>query len=357
MNATASAYMLLSFPAGFNITAVTCQSVYGLSVSACASQSSQVLRVTGLFPNTDVYSLLSLSRVGLPGYVGEFPITVQVLNGTNGVIGQSTALFAVSTTPGSLAMTIQSVGSTTAGDITGVQFSIVPADPIPQNGNVKISLPKWNPGTQDLQNVQSMIQYSAASDRFIVGQLGYQIDCSSSAHPSLVCTVSPANPLSVSAIPASIDVLTVSGLSTTLQPGVTLSLQLGLSRFRNPPSTKPVTTIAVTSFTGSQQIIGSSTSASYQASQPANVQQVLVTPAATKINDQTSYDFQITLPLPLQVGATIRIGIPLQIGITAAGTSLLYSAAGSSPLYQAPHMAVVDPVNQIIELTGLIPSS
>lgn len=165
--------MLLTFPAGFTLTSTACQNIYGLSASTCTSQSSQVLKVTGLFPNTDVYTLLALSRVGLPSYVGEFSITVQVLNGSNSVIGQSTALFAVTTAPGSLAMTIQSEGSTKAGDVTGVQFSIVPADPIPQNGSVKISFPKWNPGTQDLQNMQSMIQYSATTDRFVVGQLGY----------------------------------------------------------------------------------------------------------------------------------------------------------------------------------------
>ena len=54
-------------------------------------------------------------------------------------------------------MSMKALGSSKVGDITGIQFTITSDDSIPKNGSLKVTIPKWNPGTQNLNNVQSLI--------------------------------------------------------------------------------------------------------------------------------------------------------------------------------------------------------
>ena len=72
------------------------------------------------------------------------------------------------------------------------------------------------------------------------------------------------------------------------------------------------------------------------------------------------FDFTVNMPLPLPVGAVIRLTIPTEVSIYAddARTQLiLTSAAGYSPLFTSPSVNILNVSSQIIEVTNLVPSS
>jgi hypothetical protein len=117
-------------------------------------------------------------------------------------------------------------------------------------GYFKVKFPKWNPGTQRVSKATSMIHYST-SDTVSNGR--YKIDCTSTSHPNLACWFLPVTPSSVSAIATAFDELYVSGFSTAISS--TLSLTISNSRFRNPSSTKPLTTLTVESYNSNNFMI------------------------------------------------------------------------------------------------------
>lgn len=55
-------------------------------------------------------------------------------------------------------------------------------------------MPKYNPGTQRLDKVQTMIRISSTTDQFNVAEMGYFIDCLSVSHPNLKCIFSETIP-------------------------------------------------------------------------------------------------------------------------------------------------------------------
>ena len=88
MNASATSYMIITFPSGFSIGSATCQGIYGFqNSSVCSGNSSQSLKVTGLFPDSDVYTLLQVNSAKLPSYVGQFSIAISVFSASNTLIG------------------------------------------------------------------------------------------------------------------------------------------------------------------------------------------------------------------------------------------------------------------------------
>lgn len=77
------------------------------------------------------------------------------------------------------------------------------------------------------------------------------------------------------------------------------------------------------------------------------------------LNRITQYDFTLTLPMPIPVGAYIDIKIPLEIGLYSdAGALLLSSAAGQVPLYKVLSETLVGSgATKKIRIGNLVPSS
>ena len=76
----------------------------------------------------------------------------------------------------------------------------------------------------------------------------YNIDCTSTAHPKLNCFLTVVSPATVAAIATTYDTLKINGFSSTIARGSTLVITTSNTRFRNPPSTKPITTITSASY-------------------------------------------------------------------------------------------------------------
>lgn len=72
-------------------------------------------------------------------------------------------------------------------------------------------------------------------------ELGFYIDCSSAAHPSIKCSVNQQKVTVTSQIPTAQDTLTIAGFASDIS--TSLIVVIMKNRFRNPPSTRPITTI------------------------------------------------------------------------------------------------------------------
>lgn len=83
----------------------------------------------------------------------------------------------------------------------------------------------------------------------------------------MVCRFLPVTPGTVSAIATTYDELYISGFSTAISS--TLQVTIANNRFRNPSSTKPLTTLVAESYTVEDRMLDQQRSAaSYQVNLP-----------------------------------------------------------------------------------------
>ena len=111
----------------------------------------------------------------------------------------------------------------------------------PADGYFELGMAKWNSGTQTVGLETSAMQYNAATD-FDVGRQGYTIPCSSPAHLGLACIFRATPVTNLGEISTARDVLQIYGLSGPIPPGGSLTVQTTGSRFRNPASTRAIST-------------------------------------------------------------------------------------------------------------------
>lgn len=100
-----------------------------------------------------------------------------------------------------------------------------------------LETPKWNYGTQTLGLQRSMFTYTAAD--YDPVEQGYRVECNSPTHPNAKCTFFVETPTSASEIATTFDKLKIS-LGDTLAPQTSVRILTEGSRFKNPPSTRPV---------------------------------------------------------------------------------------------------------------------
>lgn len=129
------------------------------------------------------------------------------------------------------------------GALCSVKVDLTVQNGVATSGYVKVKMPKWNPGTQRVSRATSMVQVYSFDTQ---SNGRYKIDCTSTAHLNIACWFLPVTPASVSAISTTYDELYISGFTTAIT--TTLSLTLTNSRFRNPASTKPLTTLIAESY-------------------------------------------------------------------------------------------------------------
>ena len=156
------------------------------------------------------------------------------------------------------------------------------------------------------------------------------------------------------------DVLKIDGLSSAITAGSTFTFQTTGSSFKNPPSTKAVSTFEAASYSSSSKGIDAQTSGiSYQVSTAATLaaSQVSINTVNSSINEPEQFNFSILMDLPLPVGAVFEITIPTEVSMYADdGTLLLTGAAGGGSLFASATVQIMDITTQRVEVTNLVPS-
>jgi len=316
----------------------------------------------GPFPTNDLYTIFTVSELTNPGYASTFTIRVRSYTNTNSEIDSSdSSPVRFTTSAGSLSVTLESGGSTVVGASTNLEVTVSVENEVDSSGYIEIYWPKWNPGTQDLSNVKSMFSYSSSD--FSSANGGYLLDCSASGQSGITCVLIVANPSSVSAIPSSIDTLRITNLARSITSSVTVNIRD--SRFRNPYSTKPITTMVARTLTSSGITIDQqSTGITYSANSASTLSSsgIDILPLSTVINGESQYDVTIYVSQPLPVGTTLQVIIPPQISLyedPPYNTILLLSSAiGYTPI--SPSLKVditsVSDASSKLELSNIVPS-
>lgn len=111
---------------------------------------------------------------------------------------------------------------------------------------------KWNWGTQKRGLERSMINYEQPNSR-----LAQVVPCESDAHPAIKCTFAKT-PVSNSDEIASVrDVLKIEGMAFSITTGTKFEFRTKNGAFKNPPTTKTISTFRAKSFMGDGSEISS----------------------------------------------------------------------------------------------------
>eukprot|EP00347_Sterkiella_histriomuscorum_P021799 403332729 len=358
--------MTLTFSEGVNLndspTTFSCSSIYGFAATtiSCLRTSATTLRVSNVFPNTDKFLIFQISNLKLPGYVSSFTVIASTLTSTNVQVDTSVGnTFKFDSTPGVLQLSLSALTTQEVGSYGNLQVTTILQNQLKSTGYFQMKFPKWNIGTQTLSQVLSMIKYSSSD---LQNGLGYKVDCEASGHPNLVCYFTSTAVTQISQISSTFDILKVSGFSSDIT--TTLQFTIKNNRFRNPSSTKPITSIIVESYNQQgNQIDLQKTQFSFQVTQAlslTNSQVAIEASGESQINRQAQYNIRITTPVPFPIGTQMLITIPSQIQISSSTSTsqiVLNSAIGFSPLYPVLQVTIEDQATQIIRLKNLVPFS
>ena len=87
-----------------------------------------------------------------------------------------------------------------------------------------------------------MISYDVLQASTSAQGVSYPVPCTSAEHPSITCTISPAEVSTVEQISTQRDQLTISGLTRSILSNQAFIFRTNDSVFHNPPTTKEITT-------------------------------------------------------------------------------------------------------------------
>ena len=137
-----------------------------------------------------------------------------------------------------MTVSIQNLGSDTVAEYTDISVTFVVSNFVEQDGTFELGIGKWNPGTPEVGLEEAMIVYDVTQP---IGTLLYSVPCSSTDHPNIQCTFSPAEVVDVEDIATARDILSVTGLNTDIQAGGSFNFRTLDSSFHNPPTTQAYT--------------------------------------------------------------------------------------------------------------------
>ena len=220
-------------------------------------------------------------------------ITSQTSGGTT--IDSSNGSFTVTATPGALGVTLTSA-TYTVGATENLKISLTLTNSISPDGKIVIVLPKWNtssPSPSSIFASGNPVCTAVTNISSIAWAFTTNIDTSSTQ-----------------------DQIIVTGTITT---GAT-SIEINITNYHNPPSTKPVTGILIYTTTNvvtnildrNDGISLTMTTAATMASSS-----VTITPTDSAIQRSTTYTFSIRVFNPLPVGWSIIITFPSEISPSA----------------------------------------
>ena len=237
-------------------------------------------------------------------------------------------------------------------EYTDISVAFTLTNEVPSNGILELGLAKWNQGTQTIGLESSSISYTIPDDE--IGANLYNIPCSATSGDLISCSFEVAPVTTIEGISTSRDLLKVSGFTSALAAGTTFTFQTTGSRFRNPPTTKTISSYTARTMDASGNEIDSySTKIVYenQVTEAALMLSDQVTIRATtgEINQEQVYTFTVTLPIPLPVGAEIELVIPTEVSIysdDARSNLILLSAQGQGNLFSSPRVEILDTTTQ-----------
>ena len=180
---------------------------------------------------------------------------------------------------------------------------------------------KWNSGTQTVGLETSQIRYNP--NNFSNLHQGYKINCSAEdssgvVHDNIACIFKVAAVSTVEQIASSRDELKVTNLASKVDAGTILTVQITDTHFRNPPSTTAIETYEASSHSRDGSFIdGQSVGIRYKIDTAAIIDssKVTIRSATGEINEEQQFDFTIYMPLPLPVGAIVKITVPTSVSI------------------------------------------
>lgn len=109
------------------------------------------------------------------------------------------------TLPGSLQTKMSNLGSDVVGDMTNIslEFTLQNGLDSPKGQYLVFNTPKWNPGTQSRNSVQSL--FSVTQSDWNSTEQAYNIPCTSAGNPNVKCYFMQTSISSVDAIANSSD--------------------------------------------------------------------------------------------------------------------------------------------------------
>ena len=125
---------------------------------------------------------------------------------------------------------------------------------MPQDGYFVLEMAKWNSGTQKRGLERSMIHYEKPnSPRMLV-------PCESDQHPGIQCTFTKTPVSSSDEIATVRDILRIEGLTFAIAPGSKFEFRTKNGAFKNPPTTRAISTFIARALIADGREISSQTS-------------------------------------------------------------------------------------------------
>ena len=352
--------IVVVLPEAYNEVAGTnlpCVPTYGFdgSDATCTINDDGNIELEDAFPTVDFLVIFTV-ELSNPSYSTTFFLEIYSFNPDGSMLeagGRTT--FKVMTEPGILSASVTNIGeSDVVADYTDISVSFTARNPVDADGYFTFSMAKWNSGTQTVGLETSQMMYDPTM--FQSERQGYNVPCTAfdsvnGSHDNIVCTFKVAAVTYVEDIGSARDILKIEGLANVIESGTDFSVLTSGNRFRNPPSTSVIKTYEASSHSQDnskidQKNIGITYKINTAATLASN--EVTIRSATGEINMEQQFDFVINMPLPLPVGAVVKITVPPTVSIWSEGSSgniILNSATGKGSIYAVPRVQVTDPIN------------
>ena len=275
----------------------TCSANYGLqgAVQCVVDADGKTIIMTGGFPSTDFLIIVSINGLKNPSHVRYWYTFVASYQSNGLPIELSGATnFSFRTTPGALSCKLSNLGSDVVAEYTDISVLCIVSNEVELAGYFEIGMAKWNSGTPNIGLERSMIKYNEL--QFQVTPLGvqYAVACSSAEHPNISCSIQPAAVTTVEQISQGRDIFRVKGLTRPILSGQAFNFRTSGLVFKNPPTTKEISTFKASSYRADGSMIDEQTQGiKYQISTPTVIlaNQVQIRAATGEINQQQAFDF------------------------------------------------------------------
>lgn len=148
--------LVLTFSQGFDLrisTGLKCASVYALNeITGCTADSATQLTINGA-KSSDYLAIFTVNNVRLPQFVSTFFVLVTSYRSDGLQIETSgPTAFKLSTEPDRLTVVLEP-RSNIVGAMTDLQMTITSSQIVRSAGSIRLTLPKWNSGTQSISLV------------------------------------------------------------------------------------------------------------------------------------------------------------------------------------------------------------
>jgi hypothetical protein len=292
---------------------------------------------------SDYLIIFQVTNFILPDYVNSFFVEITSYKPDGAQLESSgSRSFGLTTLADDMTVTL-ATSSDVVGEDNDLTITVESAQPVKASGWIEIEMPKWNSGTQSMSLALPFFETNSLG---MMSQGIYSIPCQSQQHASMICTFEVNQPGTQSEISQTFDTLKIQQFSSDFTE---LTVQTTSSIFKNPPSTKTISTFSGASYLLAGQLEAKVTQAlkiDLKVRTPATLAptNVELSVQDTSINVQTAYTFTVKTPLPMPVGLNIVIKVPKQLSLVSLNDNsvvVLTSAAGFK-VAEIPYITILD---------------